>query len=227
MTRRTVAGIDDVAADRITEEILGGRTDLRFAGLPRSMLFGLGGLDARAMVKNQIEAFLSGRNPATAARAMRRARDLKGSISLVAARLLAHGGCEPAAWALLCRHVDHVNLPGPMGGMTVVTDDVPGESELVDAHVLLGEGAYWIGAGRLDLTREMPESVVAALPGRPLSDLVSHPVLDAIGLTITACIEQSPGTHVVETDFEAKPEEDRAMPFSRMTRRAVGRTTGS
>lgn len=227
MTRRTVAGIDDITADRLAEEILIKRMNLRFAGLPRSLLLDLDEHEMRAAVKDHIEDFLSGRNPAAAARAMRRVRSLKGSISLVVARLLAHGGCDPAAWALLCQHVDHVNLPGPMGGMTVVTDDVPGESEIVDAHILLGEGAYWIGGGRLDLTRELPESVVAALPGRPLSDLVSHPVLDAIGLTITGCIEQSPGTHVVETDFETRPEESRTMPFAQITRRAVGRTTGS
>ena len=65
----------------------------------------------------------------------------------------------------------------------------------------VGDGAFWTH-GTLNV-QGLPESVAASLPGRPLSDLIGHPALDRLGLTITDA-RDGDEMHVVRTDFEAR-----------------------
>lgn len=110
---------------------------------------------------------------------------------------------HPAADAMMrVIGVDPVDLVAvtAMGG-TGIDIPLPGGSEigtyadLLDRRFItslhLSSDAIWeqgLAGTRghsIEIFRPFPEMIKAALPGRPLSDLMTHPVTDPLGMTIT------------------------------------------
>lgn len=112
-------------------------------------------------------------------------------IDLLALALLRHHGIRADAMM-------HAAL---LGGIPEVRHDIGGgdvtimpaqtERRRVRVRAWIARGVHWdaldgIGRPRLLLRREpMPHSVLAALPGRPLSDVLRHPALDGMDLRVT------------------------------------------
>lgn len=106
------------------------------------------------------------------------ARDVSEPCSTDALHLVSPDGSLQARLA-----------PTRVGSDTAPADPpVPGRADtrirrLALDTVALGRSAHW-WKGTV-LVDPLPETTISALAGRPLTDLVSHPVLDPLGLVIT------------------------------------------
>lgn len=118
------------------------------------------------------------------------ARDVSEPLSLDSVQLVSTDG-NRQAWL----------YPTRTGSATDPVRGIPGGRvrKLDLTTVTVGDGAYW-SWGTLNVDG-IPDSVVPSLAGRPLSDLITHPVIDALNLTITETGDED-GMHIVRTDFE-------------------------
>jgi len=112
-------------------------------------------------------------------------------IDTVFARLVAHMGIDPlvVCWIARCNGAGTFSL----GDAAIQLDTW---SDLGDHHgsrVAFTEGATWHDDGSVVVAR-LPATVMASCVGRPLADIVSHPVLDELGLVVKRAVEdKGPG----------------------------------
>ena len=176
------ASITANGAQNLAEQIMIGNDEIPQIGLT-SKTVRAAGMPAD-MVAARIEKALSGCDTAMSRACLDHARDIPGSVSRIVLDLMAHGRCDAAAWLTVLPHVEWINLPGEMGGRTVVTrngDEELGRMAIFDTHVDLGQGVTWLGGGIIDISlsrRTLPTTLTDASIGRPLRDVISHPALD-------------------------------------------------
>lgn len=109
-------------------------------------------------------------------------------MDAITAAVLLHMGIEPAGALAMLEAV----LATGERRMQIADADADDTHWVVDANAGLwrvkldaadGPGAMWISNGELVIA-ELPETIMAAAAGRPLRDIVSHPALDALPLTV-------------------------------------------
>lgn len=106
-------------------------------------------------------------------------------IDVVTREILAGHGISPA-WIVLLTAVSRSFIVTDPSGSPVIrieTLDCDDEAPLITPTIHLGGGARWTGEGVL--VPGLPETIRHEMPGRPLRDVVSHPVLDRHAFTIT------------------------------------------
>ena len=196
------AGITLDDAVCLADNILTGKLEIPEMGLTKTKLQ-KASLPAEALLM-RVEDTLSGISPYRQ-QCLAAIQGMPGCISLGLKRILDHGKCDIAAWLIISQHVSFINLPGPMGGRTVVSPETISADEIIDVHVFLGNQAYWITDGSLDIVMNVPETALAASLGRPLSSLISHPALDDLPFIIQAIDDNGADGHVVTTNYKQWP----------------------
>lgn len=166
--------------------------------------------DPADKVRIRIEEALTGR-PCHRRRCLESVNAMGKGISSVLLAILEHGRCDAAAWLVISEHVSSIQLPGPMGGRTLMSPDDVAAGGVVDAHAYLGSNCHWTMAGTLDVTADHPDTLINGCLGRPLSTLVSHPALDRFDLRIVAIDDNGGDGHVVRTDHDELPLEARVV----------------
>lgn len=101
-------------------------------------------------------------------------------MDAVSAALLSHHGINPAVAAMT-----------GMIAQTAEFDEAEARCVVTDRSVLapltLRYAGLWISSRlRIEGLQRLPQSVVIGAEGRPLRDLVSHPALDPLQLTVLA-----------------------------------------
>lgn len=106
-------------------------------------------------------------------------------VDLVTARLVAHSGLEPlmVAWLSAVRNGIHMTNENGSDVLEIDARTTPAESQTCGTMVVLAPDIVWEARGTM-LVAYLPDAIVAAAAGRPLVDIVSHPVLDPLGLVI-------------------------------------------
>lgn len=114
-----------------------------------------------------------------------RARRADG-IDEITARLLSHMGIDPLAMAVALSitkddglHVMDADAHEEDDSLVYMKD----EHNHRQAEIMLSPDVTWCATETLKI-RNMPETTAIAANGRPLQDLVSHPVLNAYGYRI-------------------------------------------
>jgi len=117
----------------------------------------------------------------------------KGDLDEISAILLTHMGVIPLTVAWLARTGEGVTLyDGDQRLGHVDVFDKPSSDEC-ETIVDVADGVKWLVRGAMAI-EPLPDVVAGALVGRPLSDAVSHPALDGLGMTIVqADIEEVDG----------------------------------
>lgn len=207
-------GIPDDIVQKVRLQARRGEDPLRILKDRRQPGFGMGTMQtvrgdwtadprARNPIADAVDAGLRGLDDAARARVSRSLCTLMGDVSLgpigqpsdmdaVLARLLAHLGVDPlmAAWLTRVASGAVVNVDHPCGFVSPFAFLTQGMGSAFEFHRHL----YWQPDGivtirmrsqlNTDGFEQIPESVAAAAVGRPLSELLSHPVFDALGSTI-------------------------------------------
>jgi hypothetical protein len=124
-------------------------------------------------------------------------------IDPLCAHVMAHLGIDPLTASWLSVMVGTVDLDDEDGVLVARTDNLPPAEESGRGSASVGDGGFWLQHGRLDI-HGLPDTVAALCEGRPLREVVSHPVLDTRPLVITA-IEQWDGVTTLVTDHRARP----------------------
>jgi len=126
-------------------------------------------------------------------------------IDLVTARLIAHAGIEPmmVAWlAAMCGGTLYIRDADRSALIDVDTQFKPHETRTCGTQLAIGDMASWQSCGTV-LVDGIPDSIMVAAAGRPLSAIISHPVLDPLGLTIARVeLAEGDGEAELQTDFE-------------------------
>lgn len=195
--------------DALTTLLLKGDVEIPELRLSRNGLRRLA--DPTGKVRVRIEEALSGRS-CHRKRCLESVNAMNKGISTVLLAILEHGRCDAAAWLVLSEHVSSIQLPGPMGGRTLMSPEAEDDTT-VDVHAYLGSNCHWTTHGSLDITANRPETLVNGCLGRPLSTLVSHPALDRFDLTIVGIDDNGVDGHVVTTDHENLPSTARIVPL--------------
>jgi len=121
----------------------------------------------------------------------------KDRMDPVTAALLIHMGVVPAAALILREAVLAQNVA--LDIIDAVDDDVVsrilGHRESWEIDLDTARGTHWSSEGTL-LVDPMPETLAVAAAGRPLREVVAHPALDALDLTIER-IETGPAASLV------------------------------
>lgn len=80
-----------------------------------------------------------------------------------------------------------------------------GEGPLrLDVELVLSPGIRWLPSiGLMEIGRKVPETLLSSMDGRPLAQMVSHPVTDALGLTIETAFDDD-GTTTVHTPRDGR-----------------------
>lgn len=118
-------------------------------------------------------------------------------IDRITAELLVHKGLDPAAVCVVAAHtlsltqiVDKLGEPGCVLHVFIDAQDTSSSSECLTS-VVIGDGVIWNSRGTLATT--LPETIGISAIGRPLRDVVSHPVLDLHDITITGLTDDMDG----------------------------------
>lgn len=201
-------GLTGPDLDALTTLILRGEAEIPEFRLSRNGLRRR--RDPTGTVRTRIEEALTGR-PGHRARCLESVNAMRTGISAVLLAILEHAGCDAAAWLILSEHVSSVQLPGPMGGLTLMSPDPVEEGDVIDAHAYLGSNCHWTTQGVLDVTTERPETMIVGCLGRPLSAMVSHPALDRFDLHIMGIDDNGGDGYVVRTDHDTLPPRVRVV----------------
>jgi len=135
-------------------------------------------------------------------------------IDFVTARLLAHEGGDPLTMSWIARCAGDASFPldarRGAGEFTVrVWDDL--STTMTGTSIRLENGVTWWPNGSLIVPR-LPETVMATCAGRPLRNVVAHPALDGMDLTMTNASRGGPRmtwTHIsVDVGFDSASLED-------------------
>lgn len=198
---RTHPGITPGDADNLAMRILAGQVEVPEFGLTRKAL--TRSRNPSNDVLARVERGLSGDRRIHRS-CTQTVAEMPNRISTIFMHLLAHGRCDALAWIVICPHVGFINLPGPMGGRSIMTrndHELPGAAYIADAHVHLGNDSYWAGEGTLDVGLSIPETALASAIGRPLSHLLSHPALDLMPMKVTGIDDNGGDGILIKTDY--------------------------
>lgn len=128
------------------------------------------------------------------------------TMDRISAEIAAHLCIDPATARALAYWIDdHLTImDGATGEMIAFVDhSSPPDDRNPLGRVRLEEGVEWETGGTL-VVRGLPATALVAAVGRPLRDLVSHPVLDAHPLVVTG-IEDDGMHQIVSTDWHRRP----------------------
>lgn len=100
-----------------------------------------------------------------------------------------------------CDSLQFVAVDGSAQAWLSVVKQNNGRLDMESSAASLARGCFW-SHGSLDV-EGLPETAVGALAGRPVTDLVVHPIIAPLGLRITA-VHDSLECHVVRTDHRAR-----------------------
>jgi hypothetical protein len=112
--------------------------------------------------------------------------DATGDLDEITARLILHQGLNPLTVAWMARSGEGVEVM--IGGETMAEVDIWTAADDPDCttRVHLGRDVSWLTRGALALVdHTVPDTVACALPGRYLTTVFRHPVLDGMGLTVS------------------------------------------
>lgn len=117
--------------------------------------------------------------------AKERYADGRRDIDWLTAGLIAHVGLEPLMVAWLAATCDSIYIFDEDKNQILEIDSRvnPTESLTCGTMVVLGPNVVWEACGTMIVTN-IPDALVLAAPGRPLASMVSHPLLDPLGLVI-------------------------------------------
>ena len=112
--------------------------------------------------------------------------DTIAGLDQLTARLIAWKGIDPLVLAWLAAVSAELGAVRDMAGETVATVDLASSYEDAGSlnHVEISEGVAWFSAGLLAMA-PIPDALATAVIGKPLTTLLSHPVLDAHPFVIT------------------------------------------
>lgn len=166
-------------------------------------------------MERAVHAALRGMDADTASRVARALERLLSAradptcdIDEITALLLAHSGIDPLAVAWLsaaCGGVEVLDDDDMDATITVDADIRPHESILCETTTRIGDHAWWKAGGVLMLM-DVPASTVTAAAGRPLRQILSHPVLDCYDITVaTVDIQRDGIPSELECHIPARP----------------------
>jgi len=120
-------------------------------------------------------------------------------IDETTAALMASAGVDPLVLTWISVIASYWATLGGGGRylFTVGTRAVGPEAETMTT---VAAGVQWHASGSV-LIESLPETILATLVGRPLSTIVSHPLLDERGLTITEVTRCESGWLQIDTDL--------------------------
>lgn len=125
-------------------------------------------------------------------------------LDVIGARLMAHVGIDPLVLTWISNVTrSHCTLfdRADNHAAEVGTQAIGGESE---TSVGLDGSTVWDCTGCI-LVRSLPETVMASAAGRPLVDILSHPVLDPLALTMTGTEVEHSGWISIHVDAKLEP----------------------
>ena len=128
------------------------------------------------------------------------------TMDRITAELVAHGCCDPATACAMAYWIgDDINIKdGATDEMAVYVDcSEPPDGGNPLGRAWVAEGVSWETGGSLVL-RHLPSTTLVAAVGRPLRDVVTHPVLDRFDLEITG-IEETGMYQVLTTNADRTP----------------------
>lgn len=138
-------------------------------------------------IEHAVGTALRGANPAETRRLVRslerrRLKSIRG-IDDLTANLMAHAGVDPLVMAWLAE-IDgsYAQLQGAKPYATLDQQSTHEDGHNVTG-VRIGASVTWYACGTLVLDG-MPQTILAAAPGRPLRAIASHPLLDDRPFTI-------------------------------------------
>jgi len=128
------------------------------------------------------------------------------TMDRITAEIVAHGCCDPATACAMAYWIeDDVTIQdGATDEMAVYVDcSEPPDGRNPLGRVWVAEGVSWETGGSLVLSH-LPSTTLVAAVGRPLRDVVTHPVLDRYDLEITG-IEDTGLHQVLTTNADRTP----------------------
>lgn len=128
---------------------------------------------------------------------------MHGDLDGLMVELIKHLGLDPLVVAWLARVGEALSLTGdgsPDHDIDVDPWTAP-EDASCDTQVALGPDAMWNAAHGVSI-REIPETVQAVIIGRPLRELLRHPVLDRHEITITGAESRDEGVTDLTVDYK-------------------------
>lgn len=128
-------------------------------------------------------------------------------IDMITAELLVHLGIDPLTVAWLSAACDGFHIHDEDGFDTIIDTDAvirPHESaQQCSTNTTLSETVWW-KAGGIMLVSDLPASALTNAVGRPLREVVSHPVLDRHDLRISD-VDLQQGIFAAEIECQMPP----------------------
>lgn len=125
-------------------------------------------------------------------------------LDVIGARLMAHVGIDPLVLTWIST-VTRSHCPlfdrdddqaAEVGTRTIGVDS--------ETSVAIGARTVWDCTGRI-IVKGLPDTVLATAPGRRLSHVLSHPLLDPLEITITGVDVRETGWIALDIDVELEP----------------------
>lgn len=147
---------------------------------------GMGAIRGRGMAGRLQDAIIGRMDASTHAAIAKSAMSGAVRLDAVSAALLRQRGVEPVVAAVLCR----LACPGEIqdkGGIFAELRGNGGANDLIELHPHEHATPTWYAnLSMLSHLPAIPHTVATTLIRKPLGRLLSHPALDALGLTIAA-----------------------------------------
>jgi hypothetical protein len=125
-------------------------------------------------------------------------------LDAIGARLMAHVGIDPLVLTWIS-NVTRSHCPmSDRGDGQVAEVGTRAIGEDSETSVALDDDSLWDCTGGV-FVRSMPETVMVSAIGRPLADVLSHPVLDPLGMTISGIEVEPSGWISIQVDAKLEP----------------------
>lgn len=124
-------------------------------------------------------------------------------IDRIGARLLEHAGIDPLVLVWLST-VTRNYCPLSSKDENIIEMGTKAIGENSETSVALGMDAIWDCSGAVAV-RTLPDTIAATARGRPLSEMISHPVLDGMPLVVTDVEDTGSGWRWLKTDAVLEP----------------------
>ena len=114
----------------------------------------------------------------------RRCGDMR--MDAVLEGMVRHLGMDPRAYALLTAFhpFETISLAGTEFAPTMCDNMTTDEHHVSAVVGLDGRNEISTEAGKLEIAAELPDTVIEAARGRPLTDIVDHPLLRGLGIVV-------------------------------------------